>query len=67
METTDLSVEESTGAGTAWGDPAPPNLAEEELDILAFELWQRASRQDLAAEEECSDEDEVVGCHASCL
>jgi hypothetical protein len=67
METMDLLVEESMGAGTPWGDPPPPNLAEEELDTLAFELWQRASRQDLAAEEACSDEDEVVACHASCL
>jgi hypothetical protein len=40
---------------------------EEELDVLAFELWQRGSRQDLAADEETADEEETVGSHASCL
>ncbi|HLK70182.1 MAG TPA: hypothetical protein VKU19_42425 [Bryobacteraceae bacterium] len=40
---------------------------EEDLDVLAFELWQRGSRQDLAAEEEAADDEETVGCHASCL
>ena len=67
METMDALVEEIADESTPWGDPPPPNLAEEELDILAFELWQRASRQDVAAEEECSDDDEVVAGHASCL
>lgn len=67
METTDTVVEEAAAELTPWGDPPPPNLAEEELDILAFELWQRASRQDVAAEEECSDDEEVVASHASCL
>lgn len=50
-----------------WSDPLPPNLEEEEFDILAFELWQRASRQDAAAEQDCPDEEIVVGSHASCL
>jgi hypothetical protein len=40
---------------------------EEEIDVLAFELWQRGSRQDLAADEEAADDEETVGCHASCL
>jgi hypothetical protein len=67
METSELLVEETGDASTPWGDPPPPNLAEEELDILAFELWQRASRQDAAAEQDCSNDEEVVGGHASCL
>ncbi len=52
---------------SAWSAPPPVKIDEEQLDILAFELWQRASRQDLAAEEDCPDEDITVGCHASCL
>ena len=40
---------------------------EEELDLIAFEMWQRSCRQDLAAGEDCSDEEETVGSHASCL
>jgi len=50
-----------------WGDPPPPNLEEQELDVLAFELWQRGSRQDVTAEEDCSNEEEVVATHTSCL
>jgi hypothetical protein len=45
----------------------PTANEEEELDAIAFELWQRGSRQDLAAAEDCSDDEEAVGCHASCL
>jgi len=63
MQKLELSIAETT----PWGDPPPPNLEEEELDILAFELWQRASRQAAAADQDCSDEEETVGCHASCL
>ena len=40
---------------------------QEELDLIAFEMWQRSCRQDLAAGEDCSDDEEVVGAHASCL
>jgi len=42
-------------------------LEEQEMDILAFELWRRASCQDIAAEEDGSDKEETVACHASCL
>ncbi len=37
------------------GLPAPPNLEQETLDILAFELWQRGCRQDATGEEDCSN------------
>jgi len=40
---------------------------EEDLDLIAFELWQRSCRQDLAAAEDCSDDEEAVAPHASCL
>jgi hypothetical protein len=50
-----------------WGDPPPPKLEEQELDLLAFELWQRASRQDAAAADDCSEAAVVVAEHASCL
>ncbi len=58
-----IDLKEDSG----WGDPPRVKIEEEQLDILAFELWQRASRQDLAAEVDCPDEDITVGCHASCL
>jgi len=50
-----------------WDDAPPPPLEEQEMDILAFELWRRASCQDIAAEEDGSDKEETVACHASCL
>jgi len=51
----------------SWGTPAPPKLEEEPLDILAFELWQRGCRQDAAGEEDCSNDEETVASHSSCL
>lgn len=50
-----------------WDDPPPPMLEEQEMDALAFELWRRASRQDITPEEDGSDAEETVACHASCL
>ncbi|PWU11524.1 MAG: hypothetical protein C5B51_02475 [Terriglobia bacterium] len=52
---------------SAWASPPPPKLENQEMDVLAFELWQRGSRQDLAAQQDRLDEDETVACHASCL
>ena len=67
METLELPLAEELTECTQWDDPAPPNIEEQEFDILAFELWQRGSRQDVAANEDCPEvEDEVAG-RASCL
>jgi hypothetical protein len=45
----------------------PPRMEEDEMDILAFELWHRGSYPELAAEEEWLGEEEASRCHASCL
>jgi len=50
-----------------WDDAPPPMLEEQEMDILAFELWRRASCQDIVAEETATEPEETVACHASCL
>ena len=50
-----------------WDDAPPPMIEEQPMDILAFELWQRASRQDIAPVEDASDGEDTVACHASCL
>jgi len=50
-----------------WDDAPPAPLEEQEMDMLAFELWRRASRQDIAPEEENPGAEETVACHASCL
>jgi hypothetical protein len=63
----EMLLPEELAEDSVWGDPPPPQLEDQEMDVLAFELWQRGSRQDLAAEDDCSDDQEIVGCHASCL
>jgi hypothetical protein len=60
MDTAMLIEEELTEA-------PPPRIEEEEMDILAFELWHRGSVPELAAEEEWLEEEEAARCHASCL
>jgi hypothetical protein len=50
-----------------WDDAPPPPLEEQEMDILAFELWRRASCQDIAPEEEGAGTEVTVASHASCL
>ncbi|HUI58355.1 MAG TPA: hypothetical protein VLY04_25455 [Bryobacteraceae bacterium] len=42
-----------------------PSLEDQELDRIAFELWQRGSLPDVA--ESNQEELEEVACHASCL
>jgi len=36
---------------TQWNDAPPPRLEEQELVILAFELWQRAQCPETVADE----------------
>ena len=60
-------VEELSEGSSCGAPPPPPKLEEEALDILAFELWQRGCRQDAAGEADCSNDEETVGSHASCL
>ena len=50
-----------------WDDDPPPKFEEEELDILAFELWQRASCPESPVGEDWLGEEEALRCHASCL
>ena len=66
METREVPAEELDEI-SRWDDAPPPSLEEQEMDVLAFELWQRGSRQDIAAEEDCSDTEETVAGHSSCL
>ena len=66
METLEMPTTEELAELSPGNEDLRPRF-EEELDVLAFELWQRGSRQDLAADEEAADDEETVGCHASCL
>ncbi|HTS25116.1 MAG TPA: hypothetical protein VMH81_04540 [Bryobacteraceae bacterium] len=66
METPEVTIGEVLEEAATEDAELRPKF-DEKLDILAFELWQRGSRQDLAADEEASDDEESVGHHASCL
>lgn len=61
MEVQDLPVGEYNNSEGASG----VDFQAEELDRIAFELWQRGSVPDIAGGEE--PEVEEVACHASCL
>jgi hypothetical protein len=50
-----------------WDDAPPPKFEEEELDILAFELWQRANCPKEETDEYWLGEEEALRCHSSCL
>jgi hypothetical protein len=67
MEIIDLPIGEEPVAEAPWGEPPPPKLEEQELDLIAFELWQRGCCWSPATEDAGSEEIEEVACHASCL
>ena len=52
MAAVPIPVEEETSGTPEWGEAPPPILEEQEMDILAFELWQQASRPASEVEEE---------------
>lgn len=52
METSDLPITEELDEISPWPDTPPVNFVEQDVDIEAFELWQKASRMDGAADEE---------------
>lgn len=67
METLEMPVAEELAEYLQWEDAIPHGLAGRELDVLALELWKRGNCLNIAAEEDGSDSEETVGCHASCL
>ena len=67
METVLVTAPAAVAEISPWDDAPPPDVAEEQFDILAFELVQQASRPDIAAVAETPGDDVPVGAHASCL
>ena len=61
------AISEEAAEQSQWDDAPPPKLEEQEIDLLAFELWQRANRSDTEADEYWLSEEEALRCHASCL
>jgi len=52
---------------TNWEDDPPPKLEEQDLDLLAFQLWQQASCPDHPVNENWMSEEEALRSHRSCL
>ena len=52
---------------TEWQDDPPPKLEEQDLDLLAFQLWQQASCPDHPVNENWMSEEEALRSHRSCL
>jgi hypothetical protein len=50
-----------------WDDAPPPDLAQEQFDILAFHLIQEAGSPVAVAADEASVEEAEIANHASCL
>ncbi|MBZ5584287.1 MAG: hypothetical protein LAQ30_19155 [Acidobacteriia bacterium] len=68
MEILTMPVAEVVAEASQGGDEAPPRIEEQEMDILAFELWRRANHTELAAAyEDWLGEEEALRCRASCL
>jgi len=59
-----MEIQEMPVVDLPESDPIP-RLEDEELDRIAFELWQRGSLPELAEADQA--ELEEVACHASCL
>ena len=65
METT---LAEELAEVSQWDDVPPPKLEEEEMDILAFDLWHSGSVPQAGMEDECpSEEEQAHRSHSSCL
>ncbi len=68
MEILTLPMAEAMAEVSQGGDAPPPRIEEQEMDILAFELWQRALRvAPAAADEDSVGDEEARRCRASCL
>jgi len=52
---------------TQWDNTPPPRLEEQELGILAFELWKHPNCPETVADECWLGEEGALRCHASCL
>jgi hypothetical protein len=64
LETT---LTEELESSSHWDDAPVSTPEEQEFTTLAVELWQRGSCPEMTAGDEWLDEEELLGCHASCL
>jgi hypothetical protein len=52
MQTLEMPIAEELEESTQWGDAPPPNIEEQELDLVAFDLWRRGCCLEAASEED---------------
>lgn len=67
MEEVLVPAPEAVAETSPWDDAPPADVAQEQFDILAFELMQMASRPDIAEVAETPGDEVPVGAHVSCL
>jgi len=67
MATAAMILAEELAQVTHWDDDPPPRIEEQELDLLAFELWKQASSPDNPDAANWMTEEEALRTHASCL
>ena len=59
-------ADEAAAERSQWGDVPPSRFEDEELDILAFELWQRACCPEKADEVQWLSAADELWLHANC-
>lgn len=64
METLSVPRTED-GTAAPWDDAPPPRFEDQDIDLLALQLWRRAN-PDAPLDDWLTDE-EALRCHASCL
>ena len=67
MATMEISLAEELAETAHWSDDPPVNIAEQEFELLAFELWHLGSFPELTDIEEWPDESGTVAGRASCM
>jgi hypothetical protein len=67
MEIFTVPVSQETTRLPEADDTPRPGLAEQDMDILAFELWQRANCLEIEPDGDWPGEEETLRCRASCL
>jgi len=67
MEIPVLTPAEEVVDGSPWTEAPPPRIEDQEVDLVALELWHQGSCPELVHEEELPEPEEAIGCHSSCL
>jgi hypothetical protein len=65
VQTVRVPQSEDRPGAALWDESPPPRFEDQDLDLLALQLWRRAS-PDAPSDDWLTDE-EALRCHASCL